>query len=229
MDLIIDFRTRGYLDADYKVTDALVTAIENKTVTLPEALQPFITEMSELLLKVHATATYSASDDDRADNIDMRHVEPNENFAKKEFQDLWSKIKIKTVYDVQFETSELVKNSVKAIDAQLAVSQVSVRITEGGQTDELSREALVGGAALVGGKTRNEKTSNLLGHIRYDVIREIAKDTNCTRQTVANILKDISPLQFALFKVNPEHFIRECARLINEQKSDHVDWKHYLP
>jgi len=219
MDLIIDFRTKGYLDADYKVTDALVTAIENKTITLPDALQPFINEMSELLLKVHATATYSASDDDRADNIDMRHVEPNENFAKKEFQELWSKIKIKTVYDVQFETSELVKNSVKAINAQLAVSQVSVRITEGGQADELTREALVGGAALVGGKTRNEKTSNLLGNIRYDVIREIAKDTNCTRKTAANILKDISPLKFALFKVNPEHFIRECSRLINEQKA----------
>lgn len=219
MDLIIDFRTKGYLDADYKVTDTLVTAIEDKKLFVSTELEPFTKELSELLLKVHATATYRASDDDRTDNVNLRHVTPNDNFAKREFQELWSKIKVKTVYDVSFETKELIENSVRAIDAELAVQHVTVRITEGGQTDTIERSTLESGEALTKGKSSFEKAGNLLGHVRYDLIKEIAKDTNCTRQTIATILKDISPLQFALFKVNPEHFIREVTRHINEQKA----------
>ena len=219
MDLIMDFRTKGYLDSDYKVTDTLVTAIEDKKLAVSAELEPFTKELSDLLMKVHATATYRASDDDRTDNVNLRHVTPNDNFAKKEFQDLWSKIKVKTVYDVSFETKELIENSVLAIDAQLAVQHVTVRITEGGQTETLDRTALESGESLTRGNSRFEKAGNLLGHVRYDLIKEIAKDTNCTRQTIATILKDISPLKFALFKVNPEHFIREVARHINEQKA----------
>lgn len=219
MDLIIDFRAKGYLDADYKVTDALVTAIENKQLVVSVELEPFTKELSELLMKVHATATYRASDDDRVDNVNLRHVTPNDNFAKKEFQELWSRIKVKTVYDVSFDTPELVKKCVQAIDAQLAVQHVTVRIAEGGQTDTLDRESLQSGEALTRGKSTFEKTGNLLGNVRYDLIKEIAKDTNCTRQTIGTILSTISPAKFSLFRVNPEHFIREVARHINEQKA----------
>lgn len=219
MKLIFALQKNGHLDEDFKVTDALVTAIEDKALVMSEELQPFTKELNELLMKVHATATYRASDDDRTDNVNLRHVTPNDNFAKKEFQELWGKIKVKTVYDVSFDTTELITNSVHAIDAQLAVQHVTVRITEGGQTETLDRDALESGASLTRGNSRFEKAGNLLGHVRYDLIKEIAKDTNCTRQTVATILKDISPLMFALFRVNPEHFIREVSRHINEQKA----------
>ncbi|PJA45443.1 restriction endonuclease subunit R, partial [Candidatus Uhrbacteria bacterium CG_4_9_14_3_um_filter_50_9] len=219
MDLISDFKAKGYLDADYKVTNTLVSAIESSTLEVAEELKPFVSELSELVMKIHATATYSASDDDRVDNVDLRHVTPNENFAKKEFQDLWSKIKVKTVYDVSFDTQELIKSSISAIDADLAVQQVTIRITEGEQVDELSQDKLATGDSLKRGKSVFEKAGNLLGTVRYDLIKEVAKDTNCTRQTIATILQKISPEKFVLFKVNPEHFIREVSRFINEQKA----------
>jgi type III restriction enzyme len=219
MDLIIDFRGKGYLDEDYKVTDALVTAIENKQLVVSAEFEPFTKELSELLMKVHATATYRSSDDDRVDNVNLRHVTPNDNFAKKEFQELWSKIKVKTVYDVSFDTPELVQKCVQTIDTQLAVQHVTVRITEGSQAETLERKSLESGEALTAGKKRIEPTANLLGQVRYDLIKEIAKDTNCTRQTIGAILSTISQSKFALFKVNPEHFIREVSRHINEQKA----------
>ncbi len=219
MDLIIDFKSKGYLDTDYKITDVLVAAIEEKNLATSQELQPFVKELGELLMKVHATATYRASEDDRAANIDLHNVTPNENFAKKEFQDLWSKIRVKTVYDVAFKTPELVANAINAIDAQLSVQHVTVRITEGEQRDEMDRGELTSGDSLKQGKSTLEKSSNMLGGVRYDLIREIAKDTNCTRKTVATILEKISPAKFALFSVNPEHFIREVSRLINEQKA----------
>lgn len=219
MDLIIDFKSKGYLDTDYKITDVLVAAIEEKNLATSQELQPFVKELGELLMKVHATATYRASEDDRAANIDLHNVTPNENFAKKEFQDLWSKIRVKTVYDVTFKTPELVANAINAIDAQLSVQHVAVRITEGEQRDEMDRDELTSGDSLKQGKSTLEKAGNMLGGVRYDLIREIAKDTNCTRKTVAAILEKISPAKFVLFSVNPEHFIREVSRLINEQKA----------
>ena len=219
MKLIISLQKDEYLDADFKLTDKLVTALEEKKLVLPEDLQPFTKELSELLMKVHATASYRASSDDRAETVNLRHVTPNENFAKKEFQDLWNKINVKTVYDVSFATQELIDNSVKAIDAQLEVQKILVRKTTGEQATQIDRAMLASGAGMVRDVVDYERIDSVLGNVRYDVVKEIALNTNCTRQTVAKILRKINIAKFLLFKFNPEHFIREVSRHINEQKA----------
>lgn len=219
MDLIFAFREKGYLDSEYKITDTLLTALEEGRLEVPAELVPFKQEVAEIVMKIHSTATYRASDDDRLNNVNLRHVEPNENFAKKEFQDLWGKIKVKTVYDVAFHTDELVYNTVRALDAQLSVQQVSIAVTEGEQRSELTEGALRAGDSLVRGKSVREKAGQLLGSVRYDVVKEIAKSTHCTRATVVDILAKMSPVKFVQFQLNPEHFIREVVRHINEQKA----------
>jgi type III restriction enzyme len=55
--------------------------------------------------------------------------------------------------------------------------------------------------------------------VQYDLIGNIAEDTNLTRKTVAQILKGINASVFAQFKLNPEAFIREMSRIINEQQA----------
>lgn len=56
----------------------------------------------------------------------------------------------------------------------------------------------------------------------YDLIGNIADDTNLTRKTVARILQGINAAVFAQFKLNPEAFIREMSRIINEQQAKMV-------
>lgn len=62
-------------------------------------------------------------------------------------------------------------------------------------------------------------TANILGNIRYDLIGEIAKNTNLRRETIVTILKSIHPIKFGQFKDNPEDFIKKVSKLIEEQKA----------
>jgi type III restriction enzyme len=48
---------------------------------------------------------------------------------------------------------------------------------------------------------------------------KLAENTKLTRKTIAEILSGIQPNVFQLFKQNPENFLAETSRLINEQKA----------
>jgi len=219
MDLIFMFKAKGYIDDNYKITEKLVEDMDKGVVEIPTALNKFTNELTEVLQKVHATNTFKASEDDRATNVKEFELRPNENFAKKEFQSLWNKIKVKTVYDVTFSGEELIKKSVDSINADLDVNRATVRITTGEQKDEITEESLKGGESLSKTASQIEKTESILGSIKYDLIAEIAKGANITRKTAGEVLMKIKSEKFSLFRVNPEHFIREMVRHINEQKA----------
>ena len=55
-------------------------------------------------------------DDGRAETSPL-----NDNF-KKQFQELWSRINRKAIYNVDFDSDELVRKYVKAIDSKLNVT-----------------------------------------------------------------------------------------------------------
>ena len=55
--------------------------------------------------------------------------------------------------------------------------------------------------------------------MKYDLIGKVAENTQLTRKTVAEILSRIEVSKFAQFKSNPENFISEVTRLIQEQKA----------
>jgi type III restriction enzyme len=55
--------------------------------------------------------------------------------------------------------------------------------------------------------------------VKYDLLGEIAGMTQLTRRTIATILGKVTPPRFGKFRLNPEQFIAEASRLINEQKA----------
>jgi type III restriction enzyme len=59
-------------------------------------------------------------------------------------------------------------------------------------------------------------------NVTFDLIGEIATPTRLTRKTVATILQRIEPVVFKLFAANPEEFIREAIKLIDEQKASTI-------
>jgi type III restriction enzyme len=219
MDLIFQFREQAYIDKDYKITDKLVKAIEEDSVELPAELVPFKASVCELMQKIHSTANFQASSDGKADNIAIADFKPNANFAKKEFQDLWHKIKIKTVYEVDFSDDELIKNSVLTIDKQLSVKKVIVHITAGEQKKTIDESGLKSGDSMVKTHDVIEKANALLGAVKYDLIGEIAKETRLNRKTVVSILQKIKANTFHQFQVNPESFIKEISKIINDEKA----------
>jgi type III restriction enzyme len=138
-----------------------------------------------------------------------------EKFASKEFKQLWDRINAKTYYTVQFDEPKLVESCARAINMKLRASKTMVVITKGylkstnQDTAEMKKDLL-------------GKEEIAARGVTYDLIGEIATVTRLTRKTVANILSGIEKAKFDLFKANPEEFIREAIKLIDEQKASTI-------
>ncbi|NCU29478.1 restriction endonuclease [Candidatus Saccharibacteria bacterium] len=142
----------------------------------------------------------------------------HEKFASKEFKSLWEKINSKTYYTVSFNEEKLIESCVNSLNRQLRVSQTLVVITDGylattkQDTPEMKK--------LIGKQVVLEEVA--AKNVTFDLIGEIATSTKLTRRTVAKILQGIEPIVFKLFATNPEEFIREAIKLIDEQKASTI-------
>ena len=143
-----------------------------------------------------------------------------DNFAKKEFQQLWKRINRRTYYQVNFDTSDLVRKAIGAVDRLLKVTEIRI-VVEGGSLDEVrDRESLEAGVAMTQGSTRTIRVTEAVGgEVTYDLIGQLVSATGLTRKTIVEILKGIRPSTFSMFKMNPEEFIIKTARIINDCKA----------
>ena len=184
---------------------------ENSLAALPRRLEPMAQSTHKLV-----QSTYDENillDDMIEDGNRTRSPENklNENFAKKEFQELWHNINHKYVYTVHYDSEELVCKAVAAINEKLYVTELKYIMTEGAQQ-----------AADQFGDTHT--TTKRIGTVststvKYDLVGEIAKGATLTRRTVVAILKGISQTKLYMFRNNPEEFIRKTIRIIKEQKA----------
>ncbi|MBI9031141.1 DEAD/DEAH box helicase family protein [bacterium] len=219
MNFIFDLKMNGYIDDKYFITEDLIKDIEEEKFQVPDDIKAFKQEVSRLLQQIYQTKNYTPTGDERKNNIKETILLPNENFAKKEFKDLWNKIKVKTVYEVDFNSQELISKCIERIDNELEVKQVMIRVTQGSQVDKMDADAIRGGTSLTKVKTQVSKANSLLGSLKYDLLNEILMETNLTRKTIAKILKGIRQDKFYQFRVNPENFIKKVSEIINEEKS----------
>ncbi len=143
-----------------------------------------------------------------------------ENFDKKEFQELWKRINQRTYYQVNFDTSDLVKKSIKALDDNLKVTEIRI-VVEGGSLDNVrDKESLEAGVAMTQGNTRTIHVTEAIGKgVTYDLIGKLVMATGLTRKTIVEILKGIKQETFYMFKLNPEEFIIKAGLIINDCKA----------
>ena len=183
---------------------------------LPEALQPHAEAVFKLIDGVFDPKQIPEFGDGRKPKKNML----NDNYQKKEFQVLWQSINKKAVYQVDFDSNELVKNAITAINKELKVTELTYRVESGelssGLTDSKLRQ---GKGFAIKESYDNYSTGSVHSRVEYDLLGKIGESTVLTRKTVADILMGIESYQFDKFKKNPEQFISEVARLIKEQKA----------
>lgn len=195
---------------------------------LPDELAP----LTDAIYKRVQSIYDSKALDDMIDNGSKPQTPANtlnDNFSKKEFQELWKRINHKYAYKVSFNSEELIEKAIIAIDKELEVTQLTYVITKGLQKDELGKEDLTSGEIIQKQASQTERLStNIVSNVKYDLIGKIASGTTLTRRTVATILSKIRPAKFLMFKANPEEFISKVTRLILEQKAtmivDHISY-----
>lgn len=208
----------GYVNRQKQVTDKYHQARKSDQLeALPEELALYTEQVVELIDSIFSEAQLPEVSDDRAPKTNPL----NANFDKKEFQALWNKINKKAVYQVDFKSEELIDNCVSAIDKELYVTPLQYTVEEGIQKTQQTDEMLKKGEGFDKVRTADpiQYTASVRSSVKYDLIGKVASNTNLTRMTICLVLQKIDSEKFELFKVNPEQFISNCSRLINEQKA----------
>ncbi|CAB3862949.1 type III restriction-modification system endonuclease [Achromobacter ruhlandii] len=206
-----------YTDDSDRIAGAYHDAKNAGTLAdLPDELKPHAAQVYQLIDSVFSASQLPDIGDDRKPKKNPL----NANFDKQAFKALWNRINRKAAYSVDFDSDELVQKAVKELDAALRVTPLQYTIQAGEQIAQVTGEALKRGDGFRVAETKTEyNKQSIHSAVKYDLIGKLAEGTQLTRRTVAEILKGINVAVFAQFKTNPESFIAEATRLINEQKA----------
>lgn len=216
-------------DGEDHVTEQYVIDLENnKLAPLPESLTIYADSIHKLIQSVFNDKILDDMIED-GNETKILSNSLNDNFYKKEFQTLWGYINHKYAYIVSFDSEELIKKAVEAINNDLYVSVLQYTTSISEQKDEMSADAIKSGESFKSVKSKTQELKHFeTSQVKYDLIGKIAEATILTRKTVALILQGIKKDKFAMYKHNPEEFIAKTIRLIKEQKAtmivDHISY-----
>lgn len=210
-----------YIDADRKVLDKYRADVNNSTLApMPMNLANVADGVHKLIQGIYdENILKELISNGHETKIDENPL--NDNFYKKEFQNLWKQINHKYAYTVSFDSDELIKNSIESIDQNLFVSELVYTTAVGSQRKDMNQHELERGDSFKTAKTSTKTLSHYeTSQIKYDLVGKVASGTTLTRRTVVKILSGLKTGKLEMFKNNPEEFITKVCRLINEQKAD---------
>lgn len=217
-----------YIDDNDQLTPKYHEAKDQGTLAeLPESLVAYTEQIHKLIDGLFDPKALEGIADDG--NKKLTNNINQTNLERKEFQALWSRINRKAVYQIHLDSEKLIEQSISAVERTAKernnkfVETLSYKLAEATQNDESTYEQ-VKAKEMFGKVTSKTEVANISiqSQVTYDLIGNIADDTNLTRKTVARILQGINAAVFAQFKLNPEAFIREMSRIINEQQAKMV-------
>ncbi|MDJ0338697.1 DEAD/DEAH box helicase family protein [Cryobacterium sp. PH31-O1] len=206
-----------YLNDDDTISDVYRAARDEGTLADPtsDVLRPVIDFIWPLVDSLYLNIDF-VSNGRKPKKIPINE----ENFARKEFKELWSRINHKAIYQVEFDATELISKCVTELDVHLNVTAMQYVVQSGKQRATIDADDLSDGSGFTVNSTRTHgEAVSSASQIKYDLLGEITEKTKLTRRTAGVILSKIKPTTFAKYRQNPEQFITEAARLINEQKA----------
>ena len=228
-EIIVQLRMNGYITKKGEVTDKFREDLKAGTLPLFEDnLAP--------VSKAIYTRLQTVYDDTVIEKMIENGGKPqtpenklNDNIQKNEFKELWKRINHKYAYKCEFDSNELIQKCITAIDAELQVTKLAYTKTRAEQKDELRKIDVTNGDMMSKGKSDSEVLETaIVSNVRYDLIGKIASGATLTRRTVAEILTNIWPIKFDMYKANPEEFISKVTQIIKEQKSsiivEHIEY-----
>ncbi|ABR54066.1 type III restriction protein res subunit [Methanococcus vannielii SB] len=206
------FVINQYLTEDNEFTEKFRTDLETNDIKISESLKEYSKEIIELSKKV----VNNKIDISKASGkSDVRSHIKLEKLNDPEFDKLWNYISTKSYYTVDFDTKELIKNSVAKINEKLTVSSVYVELRTGITKKEHENTVEFEEKKLDTISVENAISKN----IKFDLISQIVDKTRLTKNTIIEILTNITQEKFECFKKNPEEFIKNISNLINHEKA----------
>ena len=223
-EIFFYLRSHGYTDKAGNLSESYHQDKENgKLPELPEELKPFENSVHKLIGSVVNPNAFDSMFNDG--NRPKNTINPG-NLNRKEFQALWRRINQKSIYQIQLDSEKLIAGSISEIDKVSRernnnfVQSLTYTVKTSEQKDSLDYDTVKQGDSFGQVQSNREQYSvNVQTPIRYDLIGQVASRTNLTRRTVVAVLSKINSAVFSQFKHNPEAFISEVSRIINEQQA----------
>ena len=212
-DLIIN----GYIDKKGVLTDKYYDDKANGELKVAEEVADSAASVIEIIDSIYDSRTMQP-ENARSNNVELEIDESK--LAMPEFKALWGKINSKSVYVVDFDTDELVRKSIDALDRKLRVSKIYFKVETGAMEQIESKANLETGSSFAKEQAATYESSKAVSsNVKYDLIGKLVDETGLTRKAVIQILQGIQPTTFNQFKNNPEEFIIKTAALINDEKA----------
>jgi type III restriction enzyme len=200
-----DLVARGYLNAAGEILDKFDPRNPQFKLEVSDTFSDLAAEITdEVSRKVFKNRLVNARD--RRELNFRKEVQLSEDF-----QSLWEKIKHRTRYRVTFDTADLVARSlvrIKRIEPikvpQVATTVVEVEISDAGVSADKQIATRVRDVAKV--------------TVLPDILAFLQKETELTRHTLANILRQSRRL--SEFSINPQTFMAAVAKEISSALHD---------
>lgn len=207
-----------YIDENDALTDKFYEDKANGEVSFGTEMDQYKPDLMLIIDSIYDD-TKMKPENARSNNVELK-VDPDK-LAMPEFKALWSKINARTAYVVDFDTDELVRKSIVALDNKLRVPKIFFKVETGSMKEIKSKDALLEGSSFEKQKsgTYDEHKVETNSSVKYDLVGKLVEETGLTRKAVIQILTGIQPTVFNQFKDNPEEFIIQAGKLINNEKA----------
>ena len=218
-EIQFQLRVMGYIDKLGVLTDKYYEDKANGEVKVAEEVQNYATDVIRIIDSIYDSKALMP-ENARSNNVELTCDE--EKLNSKEFKALWSRINSKSVYVVDFDTDELVRKAIAALNSKLRVSKIYFKVETGQMNEIKSKLDLLSGASFVreeSGMYNNTTQINVNRGVKYDLVGKLVDETGLTRKAIIQILTGIEKNVFEQFKHNPEEFIIKAAALINDEKA----------
>lgn len=207
-----------YIDENDALTDKFYEDKANGEVSFGTEMDQYKPDLMLIIDSIYDD-TKMKPENARSNNVELK-VDPDK-LAMPEFKALWSKINARTAYVVDFDTDELVRKSIVALDNKLRVPKIFFKVETGSMKEIKSKDALLEGSSFEKQKsgTYDEHKVATNSSVKYDLVGKLVEETGLTRKAVIQILTGIQPTVFNQFKDNPEEFLIQAGKLINNEKA----------
>jgi len=193
--------TKGVLDKSGKILSSFRPSDDDYTLNLPDQYKSTETTI------VHILQNYQLDRHIRKDTPPKQFNLNKRIFLDPEFEALWNRIKYRTTYQVEYSTEKLIEDCVTSIRRMEPIDPVIVDYREA-QLD--IKEKGVTSQEIRASSHKVAFTGDV-----PDIISYIQKQTELTRKTIVEILKQSDRLKD--FLINPQRFMDEISSIITRE------------
>lgn len=207
----------NYIDEQGRLTDIYYDDKASGTIKMTERVAGSVPSVLAIIDSIYDSRVL-IPENARSNNVEL--TVDDDKLAMPEFKGLWEKINAKSVYVVDFDTDELIRKSIASLDTKLRVSKIYFKVETGVMKQIGSKTEIAKGNSFVKEQSSvYDGTAMSRTTVKYDLVGKLVDETGLTRKAIIQILQGIKPMVFNQFKDNPEEFIINAAKLINNEKA----------